>query len=77
LKPEVTQEIGLIGTGAFETASSHEEEDHGAVDFVASAKFESGLVVKRVKGALGIEFHVPFESWSEIMTHDQAGNPAV
>ncbi len=47
------------------------------MDLIASAQADHGLAGRGMEGALGIEFHVPFEFGSEIVTHDEAGNPSV
>jgi len=77
LNAEITDEIGLIGVGGIEAASGHEEKDHRAMDFVASAKVYSGLDVGRMESTLGIELHVYFEFLCEIVAEDKAADPAV
>ena len=77
MKPEVTDETGLIGTGGFEAASGHEQEDYRAMDLVAGAEADRGLVCRGMKSALVVELHVPFELGSEIVADYQAGDPAV
>lgn len=77
MKPEITDEIRLIGVGRFEASSSHEEKDYWVTYFVASAHADRGLVLGGMEAALGIELHVHFEFWSEIMAQDQAGEPTV
>ena len=62
MNAEIADEIGLIGARGFEAASGHKEKDHRAMDFVASAQAHGGLAVGRMKGALGLELHVHFES---------------
>jgi len=61
LKAKIADEIGLIGAGGFKAASGHKEEDHGAMDLVASAKVNRGLIVGGTEGALVIELHVHFK----------------
>ena len=58
LNAEIANEIGLIGAGGFEAASGHEEKDQRAMEFVASAQADGGLVVGGMEGALVIELHV-------------------
>jgi hypothetical protein len=77
LNAKITEKIGLIAAGWFEAASGHEEKNHGAMDFVASPKVYRGLVLGRMEGALGIELHIAFEFWSEIVAEDEAGDPAI
>ena len=60
MKPEITDEIGLIGPGGFEATSGHQEEDHRAMDPVASAHTNSGLATVGMDGAWRIELHVHF-----------------
>lgn len=61
MEPEITDEIGLIGTGRFEAASRHKKKDYRLVDFIASAQPKGGLVGGGMEGALGIELRVHFE----------------
>jgi len=61
----------------FEAASGHEEENHGAVDLVASPQLNRGLALGRMEGALRVELHVPFEFWIEIVADNHAGQPAI
>src|SRR5208337_5346129 len=61
LKPEITDEIGLIGTGGFKGASGHEEKDHRPMNLVASAQANRGFALGRMEGALAIELHVHLE----------------
>ena len=77
MKPEITQEIGLVAAGRFQAASSHEEEDHGAMNSIAKSKVDGGLVLRGMESPLRIEFDVCFELWSEIVADDKAGNPSI
>jgi hypothetical protein len=45
LKPEITQEVGLVAASRFQAASGHEEEDHWAMNFIAKSKIDGGLVL--------------------------------
>ena len=47
------------------------------MDLVATSEVEGRFVVGRMKGALGIEFHIPFEFGREIVADDEANDPAV
>ena len=77
MNAEITEEIGLIAAGWFEAAPGHEKKDQRAMDFVASAKVNRGLVLGRMESALRIKFHVNFKFWSEVVADDEAGEPAV
>jgi hypothetical protein len=45
LKPEITQEIGLVAAGGFQAASGHEQEDHRTMNFIAKPKVDGGLAL--------------------------------
>jgi hypothetical protein len=77
LNAEVTEEIGLIAAAGFEAASGHEKKDHRWTEFVASAEIYGGLVLGRMESSLGIELHVAFEFWGEIVADHETGEPSV
>src|SRR5208283_4503980 len=55
----------------------HKKKDHRAVDFIAGTEVDRRLVLGRMERALGIEFHIKLEFWSEIVADDEASDPAV
>lgn len=60
----------MIAARGFQAASGHEQENDGAVDFVAPAEVDGRLVAGRMKRSLVVELDVPFEFWSEVVAHD-------
>ena len=77
MKPEITDDVGLIGTRRLQAAPDHQEEDHRAMDLVASAHASRGLAFGEMESALGIEFYVPFEVGGEIVADNKTSEPAV
>jgi hypothetical protein len=77
LKPEITDDVGLIGTRRLQAAPDHQEEDHRAMDLVASAHASRGLAFGGMESALGIEFYVLFEVGGEIVADNKTTEPAV
>jgi hypothetical protein len=77
LNAEIAEEIRLIAARWFEAASSHEEEDHRAMDFVAGAEVKRRLGFGRMECTLGIELRVHLEFWSKFMADDETRKPAI
>jgi hypothetical protein len=77
LDPEITYEARLGGTCGSQAAAGHKQENYRGMDLVAEANIESGLVERRLEGALIVELNVPFELFSEIVAGYQAGDPTV
>src|SRR5271155_1174992 len=77
LKAEIADEIRLIAARWFEASSGHEQEDDGAVNFVARAEINRRLEFRGMEGALGIELRVEFKFFRELVADDQACEPAV
>ena len=72
MNPEITDEGRLIVARGFEAASCHEEKNHRAVNFIAAAEVDCGLVFGRMEGALVVEPHVAFKLGSEIVSESRA-----
>jgi hypothetical protein len=49
LNPKVANEMRLVTAGSFQAASCHEKQDNGAMDFIATAKVDRGLVDRRME----------------------------
>src|SRR5208282_2591060 len=77
LNPKVTQEIGLIVAGTLEAASSHEQEDHWTMNFIASPKVQRRLTLRGMKSSLRIDLDVRFEFSGELVAENQTRNPAI
>jgi hypothetical protein len=77
LQPEITNKIRLIAPAGFEAASGHEEKNHRAMDFVATAKLKRGLVLGGMKSTLAVDLHVQFEFFRELVADDEPCEPGV
>jgi Dimerisation domain len=63
LQPEITNEIGLIGTGAFEASSANEKKSHWTMDLVARAHLNRGLGRRRDGSCSGNRIPLPLLIW--------------
>jgi len=77
LHAEIAYEIRLVAGSRFEAAPGHDKEDKGRTDLVASAEVQGRLGFGRMESSFRIELYVTFELWSEIVTNDETGEPAI